>query len=175
LPAKFIPFGDIIAATSRKKLFSALQEVSYVTIFASVPIWIIPFCSIVFLSQLVFPNDEIQSGEFFIYSEAVVGPLLYVLLKAYGEKDEQEENGKHRIVRFAPTFPHQHEFVILSIITCAIDILGFVLIKYSLLSANSSTIILSHEKISFISWVMFFFTPLLLYFVTVSRNLLKVT
>lgn len=53
-------------------------------------------------------SDAMQTGELFLFSTALVGPLIYIITKNYGERDDSES---HSLLKYRISFPYGSLFV----------------------------------------------------------------
>lgn len=128
LLAKVPIYGHLVYA--QKKCFrGAAGDLVVTTIFSLFPIWFYPLVTKIgyglpfWDNAISFAND----GELFLYSAALVGPLIYSITKNYSDDEDEKapnaQNGK--IKKYNPfprlntiKFPYGSWFVIISIFIC---------------------------------------------------------
>jgi uncharacterized membrane protein (DUF485 family) len=100
------------------------------------PLWIMPL-----LGPLIFQTDvsfaehllsTIRGGELFVYCAALLGPLIYIITKRYGELEQQQDRFSLSIA-----FPHGISFVIYSALICVFAGFSFSLMKNPVLSSHT--------------------------------------
>lgn len=76
-------------------LWEACVETTYTIVAATLPIWFIPIISIFIFNTEVGPLEHIflyvSSGELFLYSAALIGPMLYMITANYGSLEKNSD------------------------------------------------------------------------------------
>src|SRR5437879_5520328 len=84
-----IPFSRDFAKCSFSDFREAWAELCITTIFTTMPLWIMPLVGpIIFKTDTSFfghVEKSIDEGELFIYSAALLGPLIFIITRKYGE------------------------------------------------------------------------------------------
>jgi hypothetical protein len=130
--------GQLYEKCSRKNMLDGLLETLAFTIFATMPLWVVP----VFGHWFIQSNKSMFSqsvalagdGELFIYSSASLGPLFYIITKKYGEWNKDQ--------RYPPTisFPSGASFLLFSLLVCILSGLAFGILKIPELRTSASPI-----------------------------------
>jgi hypothetical protein len=118
-------------------LKSSLVEVIMIALSATLPLWFFyPLIALVadrIGDTLGLWTTSISGGEFYLYSTATAGPLIYIILKDYAEiivspvgSGPAPRNGSYG---FSLTFPHGFTFVMGLMLICAASSLGFGIVK----------------------------------------------
>jgi hypothetical protein len=137
----------------------AFIELSITTIFSTLPIWFPWFWSSLIQSNLSFSDQlrgTIRGGELMVYCAALVGPLVFIISKRYGER--RQEPG----FPFVIAFPHGIEFVVGSALICIFASGGISALKFSVLTGypiklNEHGVIWTSACLYGVSLYFFFF------------------
>ena|GEM_PF-1277488 len=175
----YIPIYGQLVDTKKKHLHSATCDVFITTLFSLLPLWLYPLFSLwTFDFSLETTFKALTSnGEFFLYSAALVGPLIYSITKRYGLDDEEETGDDQQIprrkIKLIKTieFPYGRLFIIISVFTCLFAALFFSVMQASsqLESDIGVKIPLERDNLFFISALMYIFTLSCLFCVSVYR------
>lgn len=159
-------FGQL-GKVSKAQLLQAFYETSVTAILSSLPIWLMPLLSN-FGGRASTLDESILKGEIFIYSAALVAPLIYVITKKYGEFEGKGENSNFSF-RLSMIFPYGMGFVLIAFLMCAIS-------TYSITQLRSLDINLltSENKVSITWWsyVTLAITYILFFLICAYRNML---
>lgn len=161
-------YGQLINS-ERRSLSSAGIELLIATIFSLFPVWLYPIIMMVGFGDPFWQNAEtfIENGEFFLFSSALVGPLIYSITKKYGdEKEPDESNYTFPRIR-AIQFPYGFWFVIISVLICL-----FSAVFFGLMRVNSETPLaggLDEATLFSTSVLMYLFTLSCFFCVSVYR------
>jgi hypothetical protein len=167
----FVTFASDFNKCSVHNFRDALTELAVTTLFTTMPLWIMPA-----VGPLIFKTDAsflqhlistISSGELFVYCAALVGPLVYIITKRYGEIISEGQ-------RFSLTiaFPRGISFVLVSAVICIFAGFAFGTMKNPALVPVSGVVLNSNG----IFWTSIFIYLLSLYCVfsaSVYRNALS--
>ncbi len=131
-------YGQLINS-SKDSFWAAIKELAIATIFSLSPIW---FCTVVLyiISDLPFCEilkSFIIQGELYLYSAALLGPLVYATTKTYGGRDDEdnldesapEKQNFPRI--WSIRFPYETSFSVISILVCCAATLLFGILRAS--------------------------------------------
>jgi hypothetical protein len=138
-------YGELLNAR-KDSLTAALAELSATVLFSTLPIWLFP--GIFSLALKDAPGfgeilrHSVSQGEFYLYSAACIGPLIYLIFKRYAEirpVDETAESHSHasdvtfgtRIGRLTFEFPYGLIFVVVAVLICVVSALFFTFITLS--------------------------------------------
>src|SRR5687768_7451751 len=84
-----IPFSREFHKCSRSDFRQAWVELCITTFFSTMPLWIMPVLGpIIFQTDISFVEhllSTIRGGELFVYCAALLGPLIYIITRRYGE------------------------------------------------------------------------------------------
>jgi hypothetical protein len=134
-----IPFSRDFSKCSFSDFREAWAELCITTIFTTMPLWIMPLLGpILFQTDVSFfghVEKTIDEGELFIYSAALLGPLIFIITRRYGEFSKSSD--KFSIVI---AFPHGLAFILFSAVICVFAGFAFSLMKNPVLTAHESTI-----------------------------------
>lgn len=169
LLTKIPVYGQLINS-DRSSLRAAFTELSIATIFSLFPIWLYPIIMLVGFGEAFWSNAEsfIEGGELFLFSSALVGPLIYSITKKYGEDEGDREETTSRFPRIRSIqFPYGFWFVLISILICLFSAIFFGLMRVN--SANPLTARLDEDALFIVSTVMYFFTLSCFFSVSVYR------
>lgn len=152
-------------------MFHALKDMIISLLFSLLPIWFFPLILTFFSNSPSYMENIITSigqGDLFIYSSALIGPLIYSITKQYGEKEENDDGRKSRFpITLTIKFPYGTTFFIISILVCMIAAICFGLLRFQSLQIISAT--LQGEAFLYTSIVIYVFTLSCMYCVSVYR------
>ena len=122
-----------VRAVSRR---DAVKELSVATVFSLFPIWLYPLL-MSFTDQPLMETLRscVQRGELYLYSAALLGPLIYSVSKRYDTNDHvadtsgSERRGFPRIVSLR--FPYEGLFSVIAILVCSVAGCVFALMRAS--------------------------------------------
>ena len=124
----FIPFAHDFHKCSYKDFREAGAEALITTFFSTMPLWIMPVLGpIIFSTEASFVDHllgTIRGGELFVYCAALVGPLIYIITRRYGEISQNRNQ-----FSFTIQFPHGVAFVLFSALICIFAGFAFSLMK----------------------------------------------
>ena len=164
-----IPIYGKLVYSDKSALRSACAELSLATLFSLLPIWLYPTILRVGFGEPFWQNvaSFVENGELFIFSSALVGPLIYSIMKRYGKDEESEDRfGKFPIIK-SIQFPYGSLFVLISLFTCL-----FAAVFFGLMRVNSvylQFIDLDEMSLLSVSIGMYVFTLSCYYCVSVYR------
>jgi hypothetical protein len=135
----YLTFSTEFYKCSIRDFKEATIELVITTFFSTMPLWIMPLIGpLIFETHLSFYDhllSTIRSGELFVYCAALVGPLVYIITRRYGEISN--ENNKFSLMI---AFPHGMLFVLVSALICIFAGFAFGLMKNPLFEAKESGI-----------------------------------
>lgn len=168
-----IPFFGSLADTRQSSVKLAIQEVSISTIFATIPIWFFPSIYTLFFkgsasfSENVF--ESIAEGDLYIYSSAIIGPLIFAITYNYAAWNEDNPSpSASRIGKLTFAFPHGVWFFCSSIIVSMITAICFGLIRFE--SRGFISAPLNEDYLLYFSMYLYIFSIVCLFLVTIYRN-----
>ncbi|MBN8244777.1 hypothetical protein JF546_17320 [Nitratireductor aquimarinus] len=131
-----VPIYGQLLNSSWTSVKASLHDLLITTLFSLLPLWFYPtivkfgFGTPFWATVKSFVNG----GELFIYSAALVGPLIYAITKKYGEERNQEGDEPDGVFPKIPSiqFPYGVWFVLISILVCC-----FAAIFFGIMRANT--------------------------------------
>ena len=164
-----IPFAPEFYKCSRRDLGEALLEMLIMTFFSTMPLWIMPLLGpIIFRTEVSFTENvlsTIRGGELFVYCAALVGPLIYIITKRYGEVENN--NGRFSL---AIAFPHGVAFALFSALICVFAGFAFSLMKNPIFSTKDAGIQLNLTGIFWASIGIYVFSLYCFFSASAYRN-----
>lgn len=178
-----VPIYGQLINSDRKSMRAAFYELGVATIFSLFPIWFYPIVMKVSFQHSFWSSADafIRNGELFLFSSALVGPLIYSITKKYGvdESDEADSDGNsevsnYRIPRIKSIqFPYGFWFVFFSIIICIFASIFFGFMRVSPTGFPSMN--LDRNTLFNVSILMYLFTLSCYFCVSVYRLNLETT
>ncbi|MER8829657.1 hypothetical protein NKH73_22795 [Mesorhizobium sp. M0938] len=163
-------FGQVFEAKP-SSIVSSFYETLVGTIFSTLPIWFFP----IFFSNSISGGpgtfelfvNSIRRGDLFIYSAALVGPLIYTITKNYAEvSGDEEKKVPFRTLTFE--FPYGPSFVIIAVFICMMAAICYGI--SNLASFPGAKIILMESFLIKASVLVYIFSLLCLFAVSAYRN-----
>lgn len=173
---KFLPLvGGIFEAKPQSRR-AALLELSISTLFSTSPLWFFPLLAAVFIrsspSFVENVHSSISQGDLFIYSTALVGPLIFAITKNYAVwNDEHSSPNASRFGKLTFEFPSGMWFFLISLAICAVAAFCFGLLRLS--SMGLILVEINTENMLITSGLLYGFTLICLYAVSVYKNELE--
>jgi hypothetical protein len=113
---------------SPRDLKEATTELLVTTVFSTMPLWIMPLLGpLIFTTKVSFVEHlvgTINGGELFVYCAALVGPLVYIITRRYGEISRDNNR-----FSFTIAFPNGIGFVLASAVICIFAGFAFSLMR----------------------------------------------
>lgn len=169
-----LPIYGQLCNASKTSLKIAGRELCVTTLFSLLPLWLYPTIAYFAFGQPFWGTlaDFASNGELFIYSAALVGPLIYAITKSYGgeTKDERSVDGEKRSPfpkMLSIQFPYGIWFVLISIFVCCFASIFFGIMRAG--SAGLLPILPNDDTLVFISCVAYAFTLSCAFCVSVYR------
>lgn len=162
----YIPFVGRLPDCSGKDLLQAAIEVGIATLFSTMPLWFLRVVGPIFLKETP-ASDAMQTGELFLFSTTLVGPLIYIITKNYGEIDR---TSSHSLLSYRISFPYGFSFVLFSVLTCLISSIAFTILRNPLFDKRQLDSIINYESVMNVSWWTFWFSILIFFCATAYRN-----
>lgn len=120
----------------------------------------------------VLMTSSIERADLFIYSAALIGPLIYSITKDYAEiKDDEEVKKNNRFRGITFKFPYGSLFFVFSIVVCMIAAFCYGISLLSTFPASNITI--SGGFLVKSSIIVYIFSLACLFAVSVYRNELE--
>lgn len=163
---RYIPFVGRLPECRFKDIKEAAIEVIIATIFSTMPIWFLRIVGPLFLKQTP-ASDAIRTGELFLFSAALVGPLIYIITKNYGEKDEAESLA---FKQYRISFPYGAGFVFFSVFLCFLSSLSFTVLRNPLFKQDQLNALINYDGVITVSWWIFWISILVFFCATAYRN-----
>ncbi|MBI5121880.1 MAG: hypothetical protein HZA67_12810 [Rhodospirillales bacterium] len=164
---KRIPLIGGLVLCSKDDITSAVKEVASITLFATMPLWL-PLIGNFLFTYHFGVKEAVESGELFIYTAAISGPLAFTITKQYGRKELNDK-------KLTFVFPSGGSFVVIIIILCMLSSLSLAILRFQNIVSISSNGIINHGGIYMLSVSFFLTSTFILFFVTAYRNMLDST
>lgn len=173
---RWLPFCGEFHKCSPKDFKEAAVELGITTIFSTLPLWALPLLGpFIFKTDVSFTEQvvaTISGGELLVYCAALVGPLIYIITRRYGEirsKSESPSNSKFSN-RFGLViaFPHGTAFILFSAAICLLAGFVFSLMKNPALSNDATK--LNVDGIFWTSIVLYLFSLYCFFSASAYRN-----
>lgn len=122
--ASHIPIYGPLLQVRWRSFKDGAMELGVATLFSLLPIWLYPVLVAMLTDQLLW--DAVRScvarGELYLYSAALLGPLIYSISKRYGpdgddESDAQGGQGHHF---WSLRFPNGGLFSVIAVLVCTL-------------------------------------------------------
>lgn len=171
--AEKVPVYGMLFKSSPKALREALTDLVTATLFSLLPLWFYPIISKIAYNTAFWQTVKsfVGGGEFFLYSAALVGPLIFSITRKYGEwqtgDDVDVAGGNPFPRRYTIQFPYGIWFVLISVM-----VLGFAAYFFGILREAShapSNRQPDSEALLLVSCIMYLFTLSCFYCVSVYR------
>lgn len=164
-------FGQVLDAKA-SSIVSSFYETLVGTIFSTLPIWFFP----IFISNSISGGPDtfelfvnsIRRGDLFIYSAALIGPLIYTITKNYAEVADGDGENKAPFRTLTFEFPYGPSFVIIAIFICMMAAICYGISNLS--SFPGAKIILMEPFLIKSSVAVYIFSLLCLFAVSTYRN-----
>jgi uncharacterized membrane protein len=167
----YLTFASEFHKCSARDFGDATAEMLITTFFSTMPLWIMPLIGpLIFDTRLSFYDhllSTIRGGELFVYCAALVGPLIFIITKRYGETSR--ENNRFS---FTIAFPHGVLFVLTSALICIFAGFAFGLMKNPLFGTAESSIKFNLTGIFWTSIVVYFISLYCVFAASAYRNAL---
>lgn len=126
-----VPIYGLLVNSSKDALVAATKELSIATAFSLFPIWFYPVI-LYLVGDLPFwetLKSFVVRGELYLYSAALLGPLVYATTKTYGsdgeDNSDESDSGRRSFPRvWSIQFPYGPWFFLISIfVSCVVAFL----------------------------------------------------
>lgn len=168
-----IPLVGELLSTERRHVFIAGKEFLWTTAAATLPIWFYPLASSwIFRDGPSFGDgvlNSISQGDLYLYSAAIVGPLMFALTTNYAEWNSENTTAP-RIGQLTFLFPYGTWFLVISLFIAIFSALFFGFIRYK--SAGLITADLNFEVLIPVSVAMYLLANACWYLVSIYKNAL---
>jgi hypothetical protein len=165
-----VPFSGEFRKCSARDFKEAFQELAITTFFSTMPLWIMPLLGpIIFSTDVSFSHELVSTvtgGELFVYCAALVGPLIYIITRRYGEFSDDK---KHAF-GFSIAFPHGVSFVLFSAMICLFAGFAFSLMKNPIFLPKDSPVHFNANGIFWTSIVVYVFSLYCIFSASAYRN-----
>jgi hypothetical protein len=167
--------GGVFEAQAKSRR-AAFTELAFGTIFSTLPIWFFPILASSFINNSPAFSDNVYSsinqGDLYLYSSALVGPLIFAITKNYASWDG--DNGSQNASRFGKLtfeFPSGMWFFLISIGICTLAAICFGILRFSNMGLLSAQI--KGDNMLTVSIVLYIVSLVCLYAVSVYKNELE--
>lgn len=165
---RFLPFFGRLPDCSPKDIKHAAIEVFVATAFSTMPVWFLPLLSPVFFNNPITSSQAIRSGELFLFSAGLVGPLMYIITKQYGES--KSANSKSSFLNYVIYFPYGQWFVFISLAICFISSIAFFVLRNPLFNETQLSLLINYDGVIKFSWFTFIISTIVFFCATAYRN-----
>ncbi|MCB8881952.1 hypothetical protein ACELLULO517_17035 [Acidisoma cellulosilytica] len=166
---KFCPFIGRLSYCSRDEISDAIIEVVVATIFSTMPLWLLPLLSHAIFKVAVSAWEGIRTGELFLLSAALVGPLIYIITKGYGVRNSDSVSG-HPLKLYSIRFPYGAGFIFVCFAICILSSFAFFVLRNPLFSQNELSTFIDYNSVANVSIITFLFSTLIFFCATAYRN-----
>ncbi|MGX4806947.1 hypothetical protein [Bradyrhizobium guangdongense] len=164
-----LPFSREFRKCSARDFKEAFQELAITTFFSTMPLWIMPLLGpIIFRTDVSFSHEfvgTITGGELFVYCAALVGPLIYIITRRYGEFGKDKDR-----FEFTIAFPHGVSFVLVSALICLFAGFAFSLMKNPIFLPKDSPVHFNTNGIFWTSIFVYLFSLYCIFSASAYRN-----
>ncbi|WP_426185916.1 hypothetical protein [Rhizorhabdus sp. FW153] len=164
-----LPFMGRLSDCSAEDRREAFVEVLLATLFSTMPLWFLPLLSGVFFLKPVTGYDAIRTGELFLFSTALVGPLGYIISKNYGEKSPVGGAG-NRLLRYSIKFPYGAGFIFACVAICLVSSFAFLVLRNPFFQSSEISKLINYDGVISLSWFTFCLSTLILFCAMSYRN-----
>lgn len=165
---RLVPFVGRLPECSLEDIKDAATEVSIATAFATMPLWLLPVLSAILFKEPVTGYEAIKTGELFLFSTALVGPLVYIISKNYGEKTSRGED--RGFLRYSIRFPYGQGFVYFCVAICLISSFAFIVLRNPLFKESELARMINYDGVITLSWACFVLATIIFFCATAYRN-----
>jgi hypothetical protein len=162
-------FGEFHKCSSRD-FKEATIELAVTTVFSTMPLWVMPLVGpLFFRSHHNFFDhmlSTVRGGELFVYCAALVGPLIYIITRRYGEL---RDSGKFSLTI---AFPHGMMFVLISSAICIFAGFAFGLMKNPIFEGKESGVEFNLSGIFWVSIIVYLISLYCVFSASAYRNAL---
>ena len=126
-----VPIYGPLTTSSGAAVRASTVELATTTIFSVFPLWFYPIVTKLVYNDPLLKNmlAFVSSGEFFLYSAAIVGPLIFLITKRYGEFEPADDRTEGFPRKLTIQFPSGYSFIISSILICIFSAFLYGLIR----------------------------------------------
>lgn len=147
--------------------------------FATIPIWLMPIIFLVALLNAPSAQEQvgetIRRGDLFLYSAALMGPMIYAITKKYLEVDEQSQGSNNNdqrsrtrlFGRLRLEFPYGLFFLVSSVVICVFSALFYTFIVLEI--EDFGTVELNRANLDNASVAIFVYSIICLVLVSIFR------
>lgn len=132
------------------------------------PLWFLPLLSGIFFMKPVSGYEAIRTGELFLFSTALVGPLGYIISKNYGEKAPSD--GKPALMRYAIKFPYGAGFIFACVGISLVSSFAFLVLRNPFFQSSEISKLINYDGVIDLSWITFVLATLILFCAIAYRN-----
>lgn len=166
---RFVPFLGRLNECSGSDLKEAGTEVVVATIFSTMPLWLLPVLSAILFVHPVTGYEAIRTGELFLFSTALVGPLAYIISKNYGER-HGDNAAKVPLLNYSIRFPYGPGFILACVAISLISSIAFIVLRNPFFSETDLSKVINYNGVIELSWGTFISATMLFFCATAYRN-----
>jgi|HubBroStandDraft_6_1064221.scaffolds.fasta_scaffold554790_2 hypothetical protein len=164
-----VPFTYEFHKCSFDDFREAWIELLVMTFFSTMPLWIMAILGpVIFQTDISFTDQllsTISGGELFVYCAALIGPLIYIITRRYGETSQDQQRFSVVIA-----FPHGLTFVLFSALICVLAGIIFSLMKNPVLTSHDQVIRFNQSGIFWSSIGVYVFSLYCFFSASAYRN-----
>ncbi|MBB3706156.1 hypothetical protein [Aminobacter aminovorans] len=170
---KATPLVGRLSESKRSSVLSASKELVLSTLFSTIPIWFFPIIYTYFFSNtpplLTNMKAYVDQGDLYIYSSAMIGPLIFAITSNYAEWGAKNDSPSvSRLGRLSFVFPYGVWFLSIAVLISMVAVICFGLMRFE----SSGFIDAKLNKDSLLTFSIFMYAVSLvcLFLVSVYRN-----
>lgn len=158
----------------KSALREAAREVGLATAYGTMPFWFLPLISPFFLSGTLSTWRAFSNGELFIYSAALVGPVVYMTTKRHGRfRVPREVDDRENESQLTYIFPLGTSAINFAIVICVLSGFVFALQRIGGKLSAKVGLVPNETGIVWLSVGIAVLGTMLLFSVTSYRNMLE--
>lgn len=113
--------------------------------------------------------EAIKTGELFLLSTALVGPMIYIIHKKYGEMESSPDR-PNSFINYSVNFPYGLGFITLCFGICLVSSVVFYLLRNPVFDASEIAKLIDYNGVINLSWVTFLLATAIFFCATAYRN-----
>ncbi len=163
-----VPFVGRLPECSASDLKEAATEVAVATVFSTMPIWLLPLLSPILFTKFVTAYEAVRTGELFLFATALVGPLVYIISKNYGERLPDDRSNP--FLRYSIKFPYGQGFVYFCVAICLLSSFAFIVLRNPLFKETELAKSINYDGVISLSGACLVLATLIFFCATAYRN-----
>lgn len=168
-----MPLIGGLADARSSSVRAAIKEVGITTLFSTLPVWFFPtLYTLAFLDASSWRSNihsAISQGDLYIYSSALIGPLIFAITVNYADWGRETASPNvSRIGSITFALPYGVWFVLISFLIAMIAVFCFTLMRFE--SAGFIKARLNYDSLITVSMLVYPVALVCLFLVSVYRN-----